>query len=203
MMTKPLKTVLAEAKAEQLEKESKFRLKVQNLQAENGKPVTCTKGCAHCCHYPVHISLLEGIQLYSWLRERSLWTQALRKRFEEVSTKTWNLPLEVWFLSMIPCPLLKDNLCLAYAGRPLVCRLTKSTGDPHYCHPHRMGESTDFVDRRDEMDAHTKSHMAKLKHFQQRSGLLPLATAVLYGEKICKGELEIEEVDRALLKEKG
>jgi hypothetical protein len=43
--------------------------------------------------------------------------------------------------------------------------------------------------------------MAKLKNYQQRSGLLPLATAVLYGKKVCNGELEIEDVDQALLEE--
>jgi hypothetical protein len=43
--------------------------------------------------------------------------------------------------------------------------------------------------------------MGKLKSHQQRSGLLPLATAVLYGEKICNGELEIVDVDQELLTE--
>ena len=200
-LPKALRATLSEAKVEQIEIERKFRLKVQNSQLETKKAVTCSKGCSHCCHYPVHISLLEGIQLYSWLRGQGLWTRSLREKFQEVSTKTWNLPLEVWFLSMIPCPLLKDNLCTAYAGRPLVCRLTKSMGDPYYCHPHRMGESTDFIDRRQEMNEHTRSHMTKLKTHQQRSGLLPLATAVLYGEKVCNGELEISEVDQALLEE--
>jgi Fe-S-cluster containining protein len=200
-MTKPLEATISKAKAEQLELEDKFRRKVQNLQLQSKKAVTCFKGCSHCCYYPVHISLLEGIQLYSWLRGQGLWVSSLRAKFQEASTKTWNLPLEVWFLSRIPCPLLKEDQCQAYPGRPLVCRLTLSTGDPYYCHPHRMGSATGFVDRRPEMDEHTKSHMGKLKSHQQRSGLLPLATAVLYGERICNGELEIVDADQELLTE--
>lgn len=166
-------------------------------------PVTCSSGCAHCCHYPLAISILEGISLYSWLVEHHLWTSKLRTKLQEVKEHTTSLSPEVWLLSMLPCPLLTDkNQCSAYDARPFMCRTIFSKGDPHYCHPHRLGANlAGILDRTSSVEALWRAESKTLKRHQLRQVAIPLATALLLGERISKGEIELEETNKTLLEE--
>lgn len=164
--------------------------------------VSCVRGCHHCCYFPVIISVWEGIALYQWLVSHRLWTPKLRESFEETKTKTWDLAAEIWLLSMIPCPLLKDNECSAYEARPLFCRTVFSRGDPYHCHPHRLGAGqAGILSREETIDQLRTVETRILKKHRQKLVLLPLAAAVLLGEQICKGKIELEEMNMALFEE--
>jgi Fe-S-cluster containining protein len=162
--------------------------------------VTCSAGCSHCCYYPVTISILEGISLYQWLREHHLWTTKLKEKCEQTKDQTWDLAPEVWLLAMIPCPLLtEENRCLAYEARPFLCRTLFSREDPYLCHPHRISGTP--VHRDVDVELFWSSEKAFLKQHDLRHALLPISVAVLMGEKIVNGEIEIEEANSTLMKE--
>lgn len=187
---------VAEAQANRILAAERFETKV----LEEGA-VSCAPGCSHCCYYPLSVTILEGISIYQWLQEHRLWTAKLRATLEQTKDQTWDLAPEVWLLSMIPCPLLSENRrCLAYEARPFLCRTMYSRSDPYYCHPHRIGAGA-IINRSDEIEAVWSAEKTILKKHQLRQVLIPLSAAVLLGERISKGEVEIEDTNSALFVE--
>jgi len=177
----------------------------QKLQARPER-VTCEKGCHYCCYYPVMVSLLEGMSLYQGLLEKRIWTSLLRKRFQQHAEKTLNLQPAVWFLSMIPCPLLHEDQCLGYEVRPVTCQVAYSIGEPYYCHPHRLSPETAFGDQRELGQQVSDSEEAIFKRLDITNFPMSLSMAVLYAEKVHKGELDIHDIGPDLwqhFKERG
>jgi len=162
--------------------------------------VSCQRGCSNCCHYPLYISVLEGILVYQWLADNRLWVQGLRERFLEAARQTWRLSIQTWMLSNAPCPLLDDDqLCRAYKGRPLYCRTAYSRGEPHFCHPHRFLQADSLVARHEPTAAMAEAEATMLKKLRLKRMLLPFAPSVLYGECVCKGLFDLREADSLTL----
>jgi hypothetical protein len=83
----------------------------------------CRAGCAFCCYLPVVLATAaEVVYLAAWLRthcssEELVALQqrlAERQRVASAPTTRMHPPL--------PCALLQENRCMAYAARPLKCR---------------------------------------------------------------------------------
>lgn len=181
---------VAELQAHRIGLAKDFELQV--LAGDEG--TTCQKGCHSCCYHPVVISLFEGIAVYQQLAESHVWTAALRKRFEQVAQKTWNLSAEVWLLSMIGCPLLSDRgECSAYEARPLACKITYAVGDPYYCHPHRIGANTKLIPKKEVLQTLDRVERSTLKKYDLEYIKLDFASAVLYGERIYKAT-DLEDI---------
>jgi len=179
---------IAEVKALQTEVGSGFEGQVRQERA-----VSCKVGCSNCCHHPFLVTLPEGLLLYRWLSTHGRWTPSLRKRIEETRDKTLGLAFRVWLLSNIPCPLLEDHKCLAYEARPLHCRTTFSRGDPEMCHPHELGSSAGIIPNTEVIISYNNQLLALLKRLGLQGSLMPLAEAVLIGEAVDSGKIEIEE----------
>lgn len=171
----------------------------EHKQRTNPVAPTCLKGCHHCCFYPVLLTVLEGIDIFRWLSNEHLWSHDLKQAFLENTKRTWGQSIEVWTLSMIPCPLLKDGLCLAYRRRPFICRITLSRSDPHYCHPHRIDAETRIEPRKEWLGRLEREDTGLLRRHKLNHVYVPLAAAVLYGEKVSKEHLELADVDLHLL----
>ena len=188
-----------EAKASRLTIAENYEVQLRARLAEEGVNVACKKGCANCCYHPLYISLLEGVSLFQWLSDNGLWTEKLRQQFEAVSESVRELAPEVWALSLIPCPLLdlKNKTCRAYTSRPFSCRITFSIGDPEECHPHRLGPGR--LPKQELFEGMANIETSLLKRHRLSLISLPLATAVLYGEKIARGEIELEDCTYAVL----
>jgi Fe-S-cluster containining protein len=175
---------------------SRFASDFEHEQRRSTAPPTCLKGCNHCCYYPVLLTVLEGIDLFRWLAKEHLWSHDLKQAFLENTKKTWGQSIEVWTLTMIPCPLLKDGLCTAYKKRPFVCRITLSKGDPHYCHPHRINDvDTQLVSRKEWLERLERVDTELLRRHKLAHVYIPLSTAVLYGEKVSKESVELADID--------
>lgn len=187
-----------EAQANRLQGAHEYEAKV----SAEGR-ISCTSGCASCCHYPLAVSILEGISLYQWLVDHYLWTPRLKAKLVEVKEQTLGLSPEVWLLAMIPCPLLTaELLCSAYESRPFMCRTIFSKGDPFYCHPHRLAaQRSGILDRTDAVAALWSAERKTLKRHQLQQVTIPLAAALLLSERIVKGELELEETNAILIAE--
>lgn len=164
---------------------------------------TCRKGCASCCSHPFLISIAEGVLLYRWLHDNNQWTSAVRRRFAETRDKVLGVSFEAWLLSNLPCPVLNEaGECSAYEARPLRCRVTYSMGDPGLCRPNELGPKTPFVNSADTIIEFTRASLAVLKKAGVRDGsLMPLPEAVLLGEAIENGKLDIKEAALQHLKD--
>lgn len=171
----------------------------KNLRAET--PVSCKEGCAHCCHYPVLITLGEGIHLYRYLASKGRMSATFRRKLEAHGASTLFQDPAVWLLSNIPCPLLDDKQrCVGYQARPLSCRLTYSSGDPADCQVHVFAADS-MVDRGDTMRAAAAfEHKLLLRH-KISTIRMPISKAILLGEKVVSGELSAENIELALYEE--
>jgi len=180
---------------------NKFEMKVRLEVAQSKRAVTCRAGCAWCCYHPVMISILEGVTIYRWLQRKGKWTDALKKKLKETSDRQYGTAFETWLFSMIACPLLDEkNRCAAYESRPLICRSYYATSDPYACHPHRLGEGTEIVDRSDATDIFYQRQEDILRKHKVQFISMPVGTALLYAERICTGDLDLASVDVEVLR---
>lgn len=182
---------LAEAKAFRSEAADSYHTQVQARL--DGATITCRKGCSNCCYHPVLLSILEGVTLFQWLQARGLWSSSLRDKLRSVGDQTKFLAFEVWSYSLIPCPLLdtQTQLCKAYEGRPFACRITYSIGPAENCHPHSLGPG--ILSKKDLFEGLSVTEKALLSKHHLMNSRLPLAVALLYGEQIAKGEVDLED----------
>ncbi len=100
----------------------------------------CEKGCYYCCiGWEVKGSIPEILLL---IKELNAFPEEKR---EEIAER-----LEEYKLlekkEDIPCPLLENNLCVAYKGRPFVCR-TYSSYDKKLCEEKREFIFPDIVEK--------------------------------------------------------
>jgi Fe-S-cluster containining protein len=86
--------------------------------------VACRAGCWWCCTLPGAIAPPEALALAAWLREHlsaadlAALTAAIQAQAAEVAPLT----VDAHANARIPCALLRDGQCTAYAARPLACR---------------------------------------------------------------------------------
>lgn len=190
---------LQEASVSRMELTQEF---LRQAYAEPGR-VSCRKGCSNCCYHPVMMSVLEGITLFRWLQDNGMWTRALKAQLQDAQSRTWGLSIEVWALSAQPCPFLQDSQCSIYEGRPMACRVTLSKGDPYACHPHRMSLGSGILPKRMTLEENARREALLLKRHGLKFARVPLASAILVGEKVVKGEVEVEDAYIALLDQQG
>jgi Fe-S-cluster containining protein len=193
---------ISEVQAIQIDLDHKFERQIRGQVSKEGKAINCTPGCASCCYHPIEISVLEGALMYRWLMLNGRWTTALKEKLQQAANQQFGVSYEVWLLSLTPCPMLTaDNLCGAYEARPFICRSYYSTGDPHYCHPHRLGPQTELISRDEIVTQFHKEQARVLKGHNLNLTTVPIGEAVLLGERLCKGDIDLEAVDHILLKE--
>ena len=131
----------------------------------NGKKFTCRKGCPYCCvlYIEADIQECEAIVYYLYhnsnvlsifLEQYPIWRQktgkygdllmihyqALHKmRREEYAVinqieELADTLLDYQWLN-VPCPFLRDNMCLIYEVRPYVCATHYTTSPAEWCSP--------------------------------------------------------------------
>lgn len=123
--------------------------KVTIQTVNDGRPISCRKGCFACCHEPMWATALEaryiveGLDLVDRMEvtcRTEAWLAQARASgllgipFDSLSTHQW-LPRQ------IACPLLQDGLCVAYPRRPAGCRTYLAVTPPEYCQPERRREA--------------------------------------------------------------
>lgn len=181
-----------------------FDRKTKSNQKKTG-PITCAPGCAWCCYHPVSISVFEGILLYRWLVRHGKWSLKLKDKLKISAETQLGVIPGVWLKAMIPCPLLgQDNKCTAYDARPLICRAYYAVSDPYYCHPHRLSRSKTSLIPRDQVVGpfHREQEVIHRKHKLQVI-FLPIGASLLMAARVCNGEVDLEVLDAAILKEYG
>jgi len=81
----------------------------------------CRRGCDHCCHLPVGVTLGEALRLADAVRAEASLAARVATAATATAARTW--------LGLVgePCPLLVDGACAVHAARPLPCRSLAST----------------------------------------------------------------------------
>lgn len=135
---------------------------LQESLAEQGKEISCRKGCTWCCYHYVTVSLAHGIVIVDYLYgRRDLLKQFLdrygdwrgqaasladaidriRNQALASSTPTGHIleetrPLSRRYLDAhIPCPFLSNDQCSIYPVRPMSCSGHYSVSPPEWCAP--------------------------------------------------------------------
>jgi Putative zinc- or iron-chelating domain len=82
--------------------------------------VQCRSGCSYCCHFNVEATVLEVLRMAA---EQAAGTNPDRRAaIAETAPRLAGIDREARRRTGIPCPLLVDGACSAYAARPLACR---------------------------------------------------------------------------------
>jgi Putative zinc- or iron-chelating domain len=92
------------------------------LHAPLGK-LACKKGCGYCCYGIVMISAPEAFLLATWVQSRG--AEAI-ERFRSAAAEPAGKTPQQRHGAKLPCPLLHDGACSAYATRPVACRTVTS-----------------------------------------------------------------------------
>ncbi|MEW8222005.1 MAG: YkgJ family cysteine cluster protein, partial [Candidatus Thiodiazotropha taylori] len=121
---------------------------------QQGKCISCKKGCGACCSQLVPVSRAEGYKLLNLIESMPAERQqVIRARFaqnikvlkdagvlqmmEQAVSNNDRMQLrEVgvnYFRLNLPCPFLEDQSCSIHRDRPLSCREFLVTSDPVHC----------------------------------------------------------------------
>lgn len=158
--------------------------------------LTCGVGCDACCYHPVFITILEAVPLYGALVSKGLWTPSFKEKLRKHAEMVTGLSVQVWLLAKIACPLLKEKRCTAYESRPLACRVTVATGDAFYCDPQRLGDQSTIVDRTESIQDFATRETDILRRHGLTPLHMPISRAILMAERVCSGQLMLENIDR-------
>jgi len=171
------------------------------MKTKIGDETVCRKGCSHCCYHPILISVVEGVLLYWHLKNNGLWSKTLEFQLEQHTDQVKQLDLDIWLLSEIACPLLgKDNLCMGYSARPLICATTYSRALPDLCHSSNFSENTPWYDRSKALMAYYKVEQSVLQVLSNSTVMYPVSMAILIAHDTLTKGLSPEAVIRTAQK---
>ena len=91
---------------------------------DQAHPTACRAGCSWCCHVRVACTPPEAIAVAAFVqsglekRVRRPLLASLRASCDQ----TRGLDSKAWAGQRLPCPFLRDGLCLVHSVRPLACR---------------------------------------------------------------------------------
>lgn len=104
---------------------------------ELGTTVACKKGCAHCCHQLVTVTMPEALDLYLAAEKNPL---ALRRVSAGADAQAQSImrgtSAAEWFKRGTRCVFLTEaNDCSVYEHRPFACRTLMALETAEHCRP--------------------------------------------------------------------
>ena len=172
-----------------------------NLVAQN-RMLSCRVGCAHCCTWPMDVTILEGIDICSYLMAKNRWTTRLREKVQLAADTLTGLTFQIWVHSQTTCIFLDDtNHCTIYERRPFVCQCTVSTGLPSECQNYQAAQGVNVVPRVLHTMAFRNVEETILSAHRVKMHTMPLATALLAAEPICLGNMELWQANASVFAE--
>lgn len=115
---------LTKAKMPVLRKLNRLYELMDELSAHVDRFTPCSKGCNHCCTYPVTVSEIEiqNIENSTGVKRNAIIVKQERGK-------------------LTPCPFLKNGACSIYDARPFVCRMHVTiTETNEWCKPENAFE---------------------------------------------------------------
>lgn len=142
-MTLPAKPVRARAVLPVIQNMSNSFVQVgENGIVEQGKEISCKKGCGACCRHLVPVGEMEAHNIARLVNEfpepkraevkqkfadavehfqKNGWLEKLNSLLSMTNQERLDLATE-FFYEGVSCPLLEDGACSIHKDRPLVCR---------------------------------------------------------------------------------
>jgi Fe-S-cluster containining protein len=100
-----------------------FESSVACVSQEEASPIACRGGCASCCTIRVTATAPEILNIARFIRTFSDPVSSdLVRKIIAGDRATRNLDQFQRMKSSLVCPLIENDLCLAYSARPLACR---------------------------------------------------------------------------------
>lgn len=153
---------------------------VVRVEHDTGMKVACKKGCAHCCHQMVTVTMPEAIDLYlsiadnRWLLGKvAQWSDA------QATLIMRGMTSRKWFRAGTRCMFLTDNNdCAVYENRPFACRTLMALETADNC---RLDATDPTVKRPDHTRAFQTVYIATGKAAEEAAlpvGMIPLPVAM-------------------------
>ncbi|MFA6464373.1 MAG: YkgJ family cysteine cluster protein [Desulfurivibrionaceae bacterium] len=111
------------------------------VRKDHREEITCNKGCADCCHAVFDVSLVEAVNLQTYLQQLEPTVQGEIAVAAQEARQAWEQIMESGLdpaVARIRCPLLDgQGACRCYEARPVNCRTygipTVIDGKGHVC----------------------------------------------------------------------
>lgn len=94
--------------------------------------IACKSGCSYCCNTWVYATAPEIFHLASSLRAEK--QDALPAAIKASARVRLDLAVDTRLHHLSPCPILKDDICVAYKARPAACRTAYHSTQRHVSH---------------------------------------------------------------------
>lgn len=161
-----------------------LRMRIEQAAAD-GQPVTCKRGCAHCCRQLVTCTVAEAIGILLHLRHAARLGDDVRDRlFEDVELLfEAGMSNEKWFKLQRPCVLLKDEQCTVYQVRPTSCRALMVVSEPERCNVANGSVQVLALDTREVVHESSGYDMQLSAHSGVPRGQHPLQVALMLAMK--------------------
>ena len=159
-----------------------------SLEALEGPPITCAKGCAGCCRQLTVATTAEAqniVETHPELVRRALPVLRAQNAFLDHAAERLGLPPELsnetrqafadaWWLAGQACVFLDAaGTCTIYRQRPLACRTYFVRSDPARCHDPEVGRDVEVVAPREILTGHRRLLEIAARHDQPAIGALP------------------------------
>lgn len=124
----------------------------QLVEEQLGTTVACQKGCAHCCHQLVSVSMMEAVDIHLHVQKHPLLAYRVRQWVSaQVPLLMKGMTAPQWFALQKRCVFLDgNNACSIYERRPFPCRWLMALGTADNC---RLGAEDAMVKRPDHRPA--------------------------------------------------
>ncbi len=106
------------------------------IEAGVGEPLACKKGCGHCCHQLVALSMVEALAIYDVIKDDPWKLQRVARWSAEQADliMSQGVTEATWFRRGTRCMFLgDDSTCGIYETRPVACRTLTALGSSDHC----------------------------------------------------------------------
>ena len=128
---------------------------LERLRNEEGIVPTCKSGCSYCCRFHIPTNIAEAQTLAKYVKRELSSEEINDLRMRTQQWHEWNNFMPGGYSSVNIdeqadltnydpcCPLLVNDVCIAYPVRPLICRTHFVCSHPLSCYAANNPESTE------------------------------------------------------------
>ncbi len=149
------------------------------------QPVTCEKGCSHCCYQMITATPAEGIGAVQYLAEQGRLREIDMDRLRDDVNMLFEdgMNMDKWWRLRRPCTFLADDgTCKVYPARPYPCRTHLVVSDPFQCSPENTQKGLTLVVDTRQVDHYAMDALGgACDAFDVMHTMVPWPLAIMWG----------------------